>query len=98
MIYRIDIRPRDGNADPLGHSVLHQIRDLGKTIDSVQTTRIFLLDTDADLPAIRKIAHELLADPLVESAEITARHKPTPQNTSRIEVHLKPGVMDPVAA
>src|SRR5579872_1510780 len=97
MIYRIDIRPRDG-ADPLGASIRQQIRDLGKSIDSVETTRIFLIDTDADLLSVRKIASKLLADPVVESADIFDRGKKNGQHGSRIEVHLKPGVMDPVAA
>ncbi|HEX4056400.1 MAG TPA: phosphoribosylformylglycinamidine synthase subunit PurS [Tepidisphaeraceae bacterium] len=96
MIYRIDVRARDG-IDPLGVSVCQQIRDLGKPVASVQTSRIFLLDTDADHAGITRIARELLADPIVESAEI---FNPRDHHTgeSRIEVHLKPGVMDPVAA
>jgi phosphoribosylformylglycinamidine synthase len=96
MIYRIDVRARDG-ADPAGASILQQIRDLGKSVESVRTARIFLLDTDADLCAIRRIGRELLADPVVETAEVFDGGKPD-ERASRIEVHLKPGVMDPVAA
>jgi len=96
MIYRIDVRAR-GGADPLGASIRQQIRDLGKNVDSVETARIFLLDTDADTEAVRRIAGELLADPVVETAEIFSGDS-NGEQTSRIEVHLKPGVMDPVAA
>ena len=96
MIYRIDIRAQ-GGADPLGNSICQQIRELGKAVDSVQTSRIFLLDSDADLTAIRRVARELLADPIVEIAEIFDPQKKS-DSTSRIEIHLKPGVMDPVAA
>jgi phosphoribosylformylglycinamidine synthase len=96
MIYRIDVRTR-GGADPLGDSIRQQIRDLGKNVDSVQTTRIFLLDTDADATAVRRIAGELLADPVVETADIFSGDS-NDDGASRIEVHLKPGVMDPVAA
>jgi phosphoribosylformylglycinamidine synthase len=96
MIYRIDVRTRGGN-DPLGDSIRQQIRDLGKHVESVQTTRIFLLDTDADAAAVRRIAGELLADPVVETAEIFSGNS-NDDGASRIEVHLKPGVMDPVAA
>jgi phosphoribosylformylglycinamidine synthase subunit PurSL len=96
MIHRIDVRARD-SIDPLGASICQQIRDLGKHVASVRTARIFLLDTDADSAAMARIAGELLADPIVESAEI---FNPRDHNAdkSRIEVHLKPGVMDPVAA
>jgi phosphoribosylformylglycinamidine synthase len=96
MIHRIDVRAQDGN-DPLGASISQQIRGLGKNISSVQTSRIFLLDTDAQNGDISRIAHELLADPIVESAEIFSERESS-STQSRIEVHLKPGVMDPVAA
>jgi len=96
MIYRIDVRARGGN-DPLGDSIRQQIRDLGKKVESVQTSRIFLLDTDADAARVRRIAGELLADPVVETAEIFSGNS-NDEQASRIEVHLKPGVMDPVAA
>jgi phosphoribosylformylglycinamidine synthase II len=96
MIYRIDVRARDG-ADPLGDSIRQQIRDLGKRVETVETARIFLLDTDADLPGVRRIARELLADPVVEIAEVFDGGKDS-ESTSRVEIHLKPGVMDPVAA
>jgi phosphoribosylformylglycinamidine synthase len=96
MIYRIDVRARGGN-DPLGDSIRQQIRDLGKNVESVETARIFLLDTDADAAKVRRIAGELLADPVVETAEIFSGNS-NDEQASRIEVHLKPGVMDPVAA
>jgi phosphoribosylformylglycinamidine synthase len=95
MIYRIDVRTR--GADPLGAGVRRQILELGKTVGEITTSRIFLLDTDENEKAIHKIASELLADPVVESAEIFSG-KADDTGKSRIEVHLKPGVMDPVAA
>jgi phosphoribosylformylglycinamidine synthase subunit PurSL len=96
MIYRIDVRPRDG-ADPTGESIRRQICELGISVQSVKTSRIFLLDSEADSVGVRKIAAGLLADPVVETAEVFDGQKDS-DSTSRIEVHLKPGVMDPVAA
>ncbi len=88
---------REGAGDPLGESIRQQIREMGKNVESVRTSRIFLLDTDADLAAVRRIAEELLGDPVVESAKVF-QGGANGQAGSRIEVHLKPGVMDPVAA
>jgi phosphoribosylformylglycinamidine synthase subunit PurSL len=96
MIYRIEVHPRDGK-DPLGAAIGQQIREMGKNVTSVQASRIFLVDSDADLVAIRRVARELLADPVVETAEVFEGKKDG-DSGSRIEVHLKPGVMDPVAA
>ena len=126
MIYRIDVRPkgRDAStaaadpspsataADPVGQSVRQQIREFGSDVGPVAAGRVFLLDTDAPAADVRRVADELLADPVVETADVAspsgsladadgtpgAVAHTDPAGTSRIEVHLKPGVMDPVAA
>lgn len=96
MIYRIDVRAREG-ADPLGVSIRRQIEEAGTPIGAVETLRVFLIDTDADAAAIGRTASELLADPIVEMAQVLDGEV-SDGGRSRIEVHLKPGVMDPVAA
>src|SRR5215213_9117417 len=102
MIYRIDVRTdfpsRGGEAaiDPVGEAVRQQIKEFGRDVGSITTRRIFLLDTDADEKQVRRVADELLADPIVERAELITQSRAEPG--SRIEIHLKPGVMDPVAA
>src|SRR5215212_5889131 len=102
MIYRIDVAAakssRDGNSsDPVGESIRQQISEWGVKVGPITTRRIFLLDTDASAQEVNQIATELLADPVVESAQVI-RESPHDNGSSRIEVHLKPGVMDPVAA
>ncbi|HWE03763.1 MAG TPA: phosphoribosylformylglycinamidine synthase subunit PurS [Tepidisphaeraceae bacterium] len=103
MIYRIDVQTaplaRGGVAavDPLGEAVRHQIQEFGKSVGKITTRRIFLIDADADPAGIERAAKELFADPVVESAEIMT-FAPDDSGHSRIEIHLKPGVMDPVAA
>jgi len=96
MIHRIDVRSRDG-VDPLGSAVRKQIAELGIETGPIATSRIFLIDTDADPAAVRRIADQLLADPVVESAQMDCGEVDDAGH-GRIEVHLKPGVMDPVAA
>ncbi len=100
MIYRIDVwavthGPND--LDSAGEAVRKQIAELGKSVGPIRACRIFFLDTDASPADVQRIAGELLADPVVERAEIVHVAPPEP-GKSRIEVHLKPGVMDPVAA
>src|SRR6188508_3392403 len=113
MIYRIDVRTTpaarggEGAADPVGEALRHQIAEFGSDVGPIETSRIFLIDTDADTADVARVARELLADPVVERAELVP---PAPVadsdgdgehasdgHESRIEVHLKPGVMDPVA-
>src|SRR3954467_5614242 len=103
MIYRIDVRTtplaRGGEAavDPVGGAGRHQIAEFGRAVGAISTRRIFLIDSDAQPAQVREIAGKLLADPVVEQAELV-ESAPNDNGSSRIEIHLKPGVMDPVAA
>ena len=104
MIYRIDVRTtgaaRGGAAglDPLGEALRHQISEFGPAVGPIDTARVFLVDSDADTADISRAARELLADPVAEKAELVSAGEQDDDGTSRIEIHLKPGVMDPVAA
>ncbi|HEV7299671.1 MAG TPA: phosphoribosylformylglycinamidine synthase subunit PurS [Tepidisphaeraceae bacterium] len=104
MIYRIDVRTtpaaRGGQAalDPVGESIRQQIREFGAEVGSIDTSRIFLIDTDADRDTVARAASNLLADPVVESADVMTTSNGHDAAKSRIEIHLKPGVMDPVAS
>src|SRR5687768_14560749 len=106
MIHRIDVctttattPARGGPAavDPLGEAVRHQIAEFGPAVGPITTSRVFLIDSDAPPADVHRVAGELLADPVVEFASIYRDDAPRPGH-SLIEIHLKPGVMDPVAA
>jgi phosphoribosylformylglycinamidine synthase len=102
MIYRIDVRGESvggqkASADPLGEATRRQITDISSDPGPIHTRRIFLIDSDADRGAMQRVADELLADPIAEAAELVAGSENN-AGESRIEIHLKPGVMDPVAA
>ncbi len=103
MIYRIDVRtatPAMGGEaaiDPLGQSIRQQIHELGLTVGPIKTARIFLIDSNATASDMRRVAGELISDAIVETAELISAPE-ADASVSRIEIHLKPGVMDPVAA
>jgi phosphoribosylformylglycinamidine synthase subunit PurSL len=94
MIFRIDVRTTAG-VDPVGLSIAHQIQELGLSGGPVRSSRIFLIDSQASQQQIEPLAASLLADPVVETASLYSEG--LSDQGSRIEVHLKPGVMDPVA-
>ncbi|HZN68905.1 MAG TPA: phosphoribosylformylglycinamidine synthase subunit PurS, partial [Tepidisphaeraceae bacterium] len=82
----------------LGEALRHQIAEFGATVGPIDTARIFLIDTDADTADVSRAATGLLVDPVVEKADMVPPGHGDDDGHSRIEVHLKPGVMDPVAA
>src|SRR6056297_1086547 len=95
MTHRVEIRPRDGFSDPHADGVHHQIAELG--IDSVQAVRhvkLYFLFGELSDEQARQVAGELLADPVTETFALGSADS---ESVAVVEVHLQPGVMDPVA-
>ncbi|MBN1342164.1 MAG: phosphoribosylformylglycinamidine synthase subunit PurS [Phycisphaerae bacterium] len=99
--WRVEIIPRQPDVDSHGHDVRQTVRDLGfKGVQSVCSSRLFLLDGPLDRTAVERIAADILADPVTERFEIRGQGQTIdpPARGASVELHLKPGVMDPVAA
>jgi phosphoribosylformylglycinamidine synthase subunit PurSL len=96
MIHRIEVRPGDNQRDPRAEGVLGEIRELGLPgVRAVRSARLFFLIGELTEADARRAAEELLADSVVERFCLG---QSDPGGASVIEVHLQPGVMDPVAA
>jgi phosphoribosylformylglycinamidine synthase len=96
MVYRVEIRTRQGFLDPHAEGVRHQIGELGiAQPPQVRSARLFFLFGELGEGDARRVAEELLIDPVVEEYRLGDSPADAP---SVIEVHLKSGVMDPVAA
>jgi len=98
-VYRIEIYPLNAAEDASGVAVLNEIRQLGfNEIYSVASGRVFLLQGDTAVltpQALEQIASQVLCDPISERFVLGAE----PHVAGHLlEVHLKSGVMDPVAA
>src|SRR5579884_4012908 len=101
-VHRIEVRAVHAADDPSGAGVLNEIRQMGiNEVADVRSSRVFLLDgaegvlTEQNL---ERIAREVLIDPVTETFRIGAERSHASEGAKVIEVHLKPGVMDPVAA
>jgi phosphoribosylformylglycinamidine synthase II len=98
MTHRIEIRPKAGMGDPHAAGVLAQIKELGiDSVCSVSHARLFFLTGELTGDDARKIAADLLTDPVVEDFILAEPAAANQQQAGVIEVHLKAGVMDPVA-
>lgn len=96
--WHVRIAPKAGSLDAHARAVLQDVRQLGLGwIEGVRSSRIFLLDGVLDESSVRLIADQLLADPVVEAAEVAAGLHTRFPAAAAIEVQLRPGVMDPVA-
>jgi phosphoribosylformylglycinamidine synthase len=97
--WRFEVFNKPGINDVHGGDVLGDIKELRiETVQQVQSARVFLVEGDFDEASARRIAGELLSDPVCEefyigkSAAAAGLAKAT-----IIEIHLKSGVTDPVA-
>jgi phosphoribosylformylglycinamidine synthase len=98
MIHRIEVRAAT-DIDPLGNAVRQQIMEFGQDPGRVATSRIFLIDSDVTVQQMRRVAQQLLADPIAQTARLVGADDELPHiHAGYVEIHLKPGVMDPVAA
>ena len=94
-VFRVEVRPSPGQPDPHGQALLQHAREQLGNITAVHTARIYLIQAPLSEPQAKKLAQELLTDPVNQDA--TAGARPLDDRHSMIEVHYQPGVMDPVA-
>ena len=95
QVHRIEVRPAPGRPDPVGGALLAEARRCCARVQAVRAARVYLIEAPLGPAACRRIAERLLADPVDQTAMIGAADPPA--DGAVLEVHYKPGVMDPVA-
>ncbi|VAW14654.1 Phosphoribosylformylglycinamidine synthase, PurS subunit / Phosphoribosylformylglycinamidine synthase, synthetase subunit, partial [hydrothermal vent metagenome] len=101
MIWRVEIKNKDGVFDSHGESTKRSIVDLGlETITQVETVLVYNLETDSSKEVVSKIVQDLLSDPITQKYSITNEGKPILvmplKGRHLVEIAYHPGVMDPV--
>ncbi|MFO0923994.1 MAG: phosphoribosylformylglycinamidine synthase subunit PurL [Pirellulales bacterium] len=104
-LWEVDIYPADGQLDLLGLSVQSDARDLGLGSHlKIRAARGFLVEGNATLEEVDRMAKKLLADDIAERAVVgkvgDSSLQQIPQGlnaATAVHVLPKPGVMDPVA-
>ncbi|MCP4707720.1 MAG: phosphoribosylformylglycinamidine synthase subunit PurL [Planctomycetes bacterium] len=96
---RVEIFTKSDYLDVHGQEVLSDIRQIGiQTIEAVQAIKVFLLGGQLETESVERIARELLTDPVSEQYHLGRTTAPPGlAQATLIEVHLQPGVTDPVA-
>ncbi len=99
MIWRIEIKDKSGVFDAAGDSVLKDIIDCGiRSVQEVNVIQVYLVNGDIQENDARKIASDLLTDPVVQDCVVYAQNAKVPaaSGCTTIEISYNPGVMDPV--
>lgn len=94
-VHRFEVRTHAGQADPIADRARSQASDKLTGCSAIAAAKIFLIEAPLTDEQARQVADELLADPVSQSA--TVGSVSVVDGARLIEVHYKPGVMDPVA-
>lgn len=99
MVWRVEIRNKQGFFDSLGNSVQKSIEDFGLNCSKVETALVYNLTGNLNEEQVKQIAGELLTDKITQEFVFYQGSVP-PQISSRdfqtVEIAYNPGVMDPV--
>lgn len=94
-IHRIEVRRRPGIDDPRADAIARDARWRHIQPTSVRFAQVYLIRAALDEAGLERVISELLASPVLDEFTIGAE-RPDP-GACVIEIHPKPGVMDPVA-
>ena len=101
MLWRIEVKTKDGVFDCRGQDIKRAIEDLGLySVPSVEVTRIYNIEGDFTQEQAQQIADELLTDPITQGNDVYSPGRPVKifqaKDVHTIEIAYNPGVMDPV--
>lgn len=103
MIWRIEIKYKEGVFNPSAESVLKTIIDLGlKSISKVCVKQIYNIRGEISSSEIQKICQELLYDPITQEysyqdvSYLSCHDEDKSDDVISLEIAYNPGVMDPV--
>jgi len=96
MIWRVEVKQKDGILDAQGTAIAKDISDLGYSVSQVRVLSIFLLEGDITSKEIKRIGDELLVDSIVEQYSFDLKLPLLSANHHVVEIAYNAGVMDPV--
>ncbi len=94
-VWRFEVRALAGQADPIADRARAEAAEKLPGATSITAAKVFLIEAPLSDDQAQQIASELLADPVIQTASLGTDE--VASNARLIEVHYKPGVMDPVA-
>ena len=100
MIWRIEVKEKEGIQDSLGQSIARDIADLGYpgAVSGVRVVSVYLLEGQISRQEVKRICDELLVDLLVQQYSFDLDLPLRSFTHHVVEIAYNPGVMDPVEA
>jgi phosphoribosylformylglycinamidine (FGAM) synthase PurS component len=96
MLFKIRLVPKLGPDSPESLRVARTLADAGVNAKGVTHIRLFLIEGEISRADAERAALQLLADPVLETAEVYEGTKAEPESELLFHVMRRTGVMDPV--
>jgi len=100
MIWRVEVKDKEGIFDAAGEAVAKDIQDLGiGSVSKVLVEQVFLLEGQITATQIKKICEDLLVDSIVQDYVFFPKATPPilpSKDFKVVEIAYNLGVMDPV--
>ena len=98
-LHRVEIRPRHPRFDPIAAWVVREAQHRDLPIESACVSKVYLIEASLDATDINRVGENILADPITQTLTVGCTQLPesVAGQVTTVEVHYKPGVMDPVA-
>ncbi len=98
VIWQVAVQAKSAASDAHGLGVLSALKRAGfEEVKSLRARRLYQIRGRLDQQAVEKLAGSLFCDPVIENWECCEQISWPASDHVLVEVHLQPGVMDPVA-
>ncbi|MEM9345331.1 MAG: AIR synthase-related protein [Planctomycetota bacterium] len=94
-VWRFEVAAKPGEADPIAERAVAEAKEKLPSAMLITSAKVFLIEAPLSDDQANAIASELLADPVIQTAALGTSG--LADGARLVEVHYKPGVMDPVA-
>ena len=98
MLWKIRLIPKAGAESPESLRVARKLKSAGVHADGIVHHRLFLIEGLISEDDAERVATTLLADPVLETAEVMQGNQPEPEGERLYSIMRRTGVMDPVEA
>lgn len=98
MLWKIRLIPKQGAESPESLRVVRRLKSAGVLAAGIVHHRLFLIEGLISEDEAVRVATRLLADPVLESAEVMEGSAPEPEGDRLYNIMRRTGVMDPVEA
>lgn len=96
MLFKVRLTPKLKDQSPESLRAARTLKEAGLHSNGLVHRRLILIEGKVDPGELERISRELLADPVIETAQVLKGDEPEPEGECLLHVSRRTGVMDPI--